>query len=120
MDGIQPWVETEMIVRYAATGSLVAILLVDMAGCAATDFSLDPYLERAIGRRVGDIDYPRLEYKKVQLENEGEMTIQYSIDSLWRCRWNFVIDRSTGIVKAWSYPDETAAKWCRELPKSRP
>jgi hypothetical protein len=30
------------------------------------------------------------------------------------------VEKSSNVVKSWSYPDASAKKWCSELPSSRP
>lgn len=96
-----------------------AALFLALAGCVSF-FSLDPYLDKAIGQRVSDIRYPQLKYWKLMSDDGSRAVIQYSIDSLWRCRWVFEIEKKDGIVKSWSYPDPEAARDCAALPSSMP
>ena len=89
------------------------------AGCV-TYFALDPYLNKAVGQKLGAERYPELNYSRLITETETTRTIEYSIDSLWRCRWLFVVKKSTGTVTSWSYPDANAKQLCSSLPASRP
>ena len=93
-----------------------------LAGCAFLDplDPLDPYLDKAVGQRTSDIKYPQLKYQKLMREDGSRAVIQYSLSSLWRCRWIFEIEKDSGIVKAWRYPDPEATNWCRHLPSSMP
>ena len=94
-------------------------LCVAVSGCV-TFFPLDPYLDKAIGQPVGDVRYPQLLHQKLLREEGSRMIFQYSIDALWRCRWEFEVERSSSVIKAWRYPDADAATRCRELPSSMP
>lgn len=89
------------------------------AGCASF-YSLNPYLEKAVGQRTSDIKFPQLKHQKLVSDDGSNIAIQYSIDVMWRCRWIFDIDKSSAIVKAWRYPDAEAAKQCQQLPSSMP
>src|SRR5689334_16563923 len=77
------------------------------SGCV-TYFALDTYLDAAVGRPPGESPYPRLQYQRIRGESESVRIVEYAIDSLWRCRWIFEIDKTTGNVERWSYPDEDA------------
>jgi len=105
--------------RHAAALLSGAVLCAALAGCAAF-FALDPYLDQAVGQRVDAIRYPPLAYRKPASGDGSTAAIEYSIDSLWRCRWIFDVDKGSGLVKAWRYPDAEAARWCQTLPSSRP
>lgn len=97
--------------------SLLAGLL---SSSCVSFFALDPYLEKAVGKAPGTTPYPQLKFQRVRGESDSIKTVEYSIDGLWRCRWVYEIEKSTGTVKSWSYPDEAAKRWCSELPTSRP
>lgn len=101
----------------AALLSRVA-LCAALAGCAS--FPLDPYLDQAVGQRVDAIRYLQLAYRKPMSDDGSTAVIEYSIDSLWRCRWIFDVEKGSGLVRAWRYPDAEAAHWCQTLPSSRP
>jgi hypothetical protein len=90
-----------------------------LSGCV-TYFSLDPYLDKAVGQRVSDIRYPQLTYQKLMSDDGSRAVIQYSIDSLWRCRWIFEVEKASDVIKAWRYPDSAAAKSCQDIPSSMP
>ena len=89
------------------------------SGCV-TFLALDPYLDKAVGQKRGAERYPTLTYERLVQDSEGSQSIEYSIDSLWRCRWIFEVEKATDIVKAWRYPDPDAKRYCSELPSSRP
>ena len=105
----------------ATRGFLAASLLGGLlsSGCVSF-FALDPYLEKTVGKVPGTTPYPQLRFQRVLGESDSIKTVEYSIDGLGRCRWVYEIDKSTGTVKTWSYPDEAAKRWCSELPTSRP
>lgn len=98
---------------------LCAMLTLPVFGCVSF-FSLDPYLDKAVGQPVSDIQYPPLGFRKVMSDDGPRAIIQYSIDPEWHCRWIFEIEKENSVVKAWRYPDADAAKRCRELPTSMP
>ena len=100
-------------------GLLMLPIAVFAAGCISYS-SLDPYLDRAVGKAVGTDPYPQLKYHRAMSDSNGSRFVEYSIDDLWRCRWVFEIDKSTGNVKSWYYPDEQAKRWCTDMPDTRP
>lgn len=77
-------------------------------------------LSRPGGGPVSDVRYPQLHYQKRIGDDASGAVIEYSIDALWRCRWRFEVEKESSVVRAWTYPDAEAAKWCRTLPSSRP
>ena len=98
----------------------MATLLLNATWALNDRFSLDPFLDKAIGQKTGDVRYPQLVYRE-KVRDEGTRTIyQYSIDTLWRCRWEFEVEKGSDVIMAWHYPDADAAKHCSELPSSRP
>lgn len=105
----------------ARTASLMILVLIiaTLVGCV-TFFPLDPYLDKAIGQKTGEIIYPQLKHQKLVKQEGSRVIVQYSIDALWRCRWEFEIEKDSGLIRAWRYPDADAARYCRELPSSRP
>ena len=107
------------LLRSTRRASPVFILGFLLAGCVSY-FALDPYLSEAVGSPPEATKYPRLKYQRVKEESESTRVVEYSIDSLWRCRWIYQIDKSTGNVASWSYPDQDAKRFCGELPSSRP
>jgi hypothetical protein len=102
-----------------AVGRSTLLAACAAAGCV-TYFALDPYLNKAVGQKLGAERYPELSYSRLITETETTRTVEYAIDPLWRCRWLFVVERSTGTVTSWSYPDANAKQWCSSLPTSRP
>ena len=90
-----------------------------LSGCV-TYVSLSPKLDKVVGKKTGDIAYPDLKYSKLMSENDSKYIVQYSIDSLWRCRWIFEIRKKDEVITSWRYPDADAAKWCEKLPATRP
>jgi hypothetical protein len=105
--------------RHPASLMLCLGLYSAMSGCVSS-YSLTPYLDKAVGQRVSDIEYPHLRHQKVMTDTGPTAVIEYSIDSLWRCRWIFEVEKADDVVKAWRYPDRDAAKWCEGLPSTRP
>jgi hypothetical protein len=103
----------------AASLMIFAVLFAPVAGCV-TFFPLDPYLDKAIGQRTGDVRYPQLRHQKLVRDEGSRAVFQYSIDALWRCRWEFEVEKGSDVIKSWRYPDEDAAKYCSALPSSRP
>lgn len=67
-----------------------------LVGCSS--FSLDPYLNKAIGKKLNEISYPELKYGRVIGYDGPTETIEYSIDTLYRCIWVFEIDRVSGNI----------------------
>jgi hypothetical protein len=105
--------------RFSSWSSACALVFLAQAGCVSS-VSLDPYLDKAVGRQVGDIEYLPLGFRKVMADDGHRFVVQYSIDPEWHCRWVFEIEKETSVVKAWRYPDPDAAKRCRALPASMP
>lgn len=95
------------------------ILCLVLSGCV-TYFSLSPKLDKAVGKKTSDVEYPALKYHKLRSEDDSKSIVEYSIDSLWRCRWIFEIRKKDEVITSWRYPDANAAKWCEKLPTSRP
>ena len=98
----------------------VSLLAASLGSGCVSFFALDPYLDKAVGQAPGATPYPQIRYQREMGESDFSRTVEYSIDSLWRCRWVYEIEKSTGVVKSWSYPDQDAMRWCSELPASRP
>lgn len=88
-------------------------------GCTSF-YALDPYLDKIVGQKVGEVSYPALGHRRLVKENGSRLTMEYSTDAMWRCRWELEIEKGGGVIKAWRYPDADAARYCRELPSSRP
>lgn len=95
------------------------IVCLVLSGCV-TYFSLSPKLDEAVGKQTSDITYPELKYHNLISEDGSKSIIQYSIDSLWRCRWIFEVRKKDNVVTSWWYPDAESAAWCKKLPTSRP
>ena len=95
------------------------ILCSALTGCV-TFSSLSPDLDKAVGKQTYDVKYPDLSYRKLVSEDDSKSIVEYSIDSLWRCRWIFEIRKKDEVITSWRYPDADAAKWCQKLPTTRP
>jgi hypothetical protein len=98
---------------------LWVILYPTLSGCV-TFFSLDPYLDKAVGKQANDIEYPQLKYHKLMSDDGSRVVMQYSLTALWHCRWIFEFQKKDNVIASWRYPDAEAAAWCRKLPTSMP
>ena len=102
------------------TNFFVAFLPAILGSGCVSFFALDPYLEKAVGKAPGATPYPQIKYQRVKEESDSVRVVEYSLTSLGRCRWVYEVEKSSGLVKSWSYPDQEAKQWCSQLPSSRP
>ncbi len=88
-------------------------------GCASTH-SLDPNLDRAVGRRISEIQYPPLDRVRDTQGHGATVQRTYQLTGAGRCKWRFVIDVEKNTVLSWHYPDEESRQSCQSLATTRP
>jgi len=99
----------------------IALSFATLASVSCVSYiSFTPLLESAVGKRLDEVSRPNLEFRQVLHRGGERTTYLFSVDPLWRCKWEFEVSNQTNVVLAWRYPDAESEKWCSALPATRP
>jgi len=99
--------------------AILSLNAVAFASCVSY-ISLTPVLESTVGKKLDEISRPNLQIQRMLHRSDEKTTYLISVDSLWRCKWEFEVSNQTNVVLAWRYPDAESEKWCSSLPATRP